>query len=237
MAKGFKHGSGGSSLNFKVVPYATEDELKSATPIENTIGVITDKNITGYYFATTQPDNMAEGEIWIITDKSSLVAFDVLKKDSVMVYPVSAKQMVSGALVNVTAKSYQNGEWNDWLYYIVNGSDSRITNIPQYASSQWTISDNGLTLTRNSGSQNSLGTTEDTFDLTGKTKFVLELTNTNRELWVGFCSATSNTSLATLKMTTGGTYTLDVSSINQVCRIRFDLEGSSSATIRKMYLE
>lgn len=110
---GFGHG-GGNALNFEVVSYATEELLTAAKPKENTIGVITDKKITGYHFSATQPESLAEGEVYFNVGTDSLVAFDALKKNTVMVYPVNAKQYVSGAWVDVTAKSYQNGAWVDW---------------------------------------------------------------------------------------------------------------------------
>lgn len=52
-----------------------------------------------------------EGTVWITTGISSHVAFNALKKNSVQVYPLSAKQYISGAWVDKTAKSYQGGEW------------------------------------------------------------------------------------------------------------------------------
>ena len=60
MAKGFKHGSGGTSLNFKVV-----GNPKPTSPKENTIWINTDVPITGYHFSATQPETMAEGMVHI----------------------------------------------------------------------------------------------------------------------------------------------------------------------------
>lgn len=55
-----------------------------------------------------------EGTVWITTGTSSPVAMNALKKNSITVYPISAKQYISGAWVDKTAKSYQNGAWVDW---------------------------------------------------------------------------------------------------------------------------
>lgn len=99
---------GGSSggLNFKVV-----GNPQPANPKENTIWLNTDVDITGYYFQAEQPE-MQPGEVWISTGKASQVAFNVLKKGTVMVYPLAAKQMLEdGTLVDVTAKIWQDGEW------------------------------------------------------------------------------------------------------------------------------
>ena len=102
-------GGGSGGLNFKVV-----GNPQPANPKENTIWLNTDVKITGCYFQAEQPDEMADGEVWISTGTGSHVAFNALKKDTIMVYPLKAKQYVSGAWVDVTAKIYQGGEWADW---------------------------------------------------------------------------------------------------------------------------
>jgi hypothetical protein len=120
MGKGFKHGASGAKkkeenpLNFELVAYPSEVELNVATPAENTIGVITQNPITGWYFSATQPENMKEGEVWISVGASSGVEFNALKEKMIMVYPASVKQWVNSKLNDVTAKSYKNGAWVEW---------------------------------------------------------------------------------------------------------------------------
>lgn len=111
-------GGGGAALNFDVKQYTTESQLSAARPKENTIGVITTTAITNWYFAAEQPENMVNGDVWFPTGTSSTVAFNALKKNAVQVYPLSAKQMVSGALVDKIAKSYQGGKWVDLSLYL-----------------------------------------------------------------------------------------------------------------------
>lgn len=106
----FNMTGGGNPLNFKVVGGATEP----SNPKENTIWVNTDKEITGWHFASEQPEDMKEGEVWFQTGSYSPSEFNALKKNNVTVYPISAKQMVSGALKDVVAKTYQGGKWVDW---------------------------------------------------------------------------------------------------------------------------
>lgn len=98
-----------SELNFEVIGGTTEP----TNPKENTIWVNTDVEITGWYFSATQPENMAEGEVWFTTGDSSEVAFNALKKNTIQVSPSIVKQWVSGELKDVTAKSYQDGKWVD----------------------------------------------------------------------------------------------------------------------------
>lgn len=101
---------GGTSLNFKVIGNPQPETAK-----DNTIWVDTDAEITSWVFSATQPETAAEGMVWISTGTSSAVEFNALKKNGIMVYPIAAKQYVSGAWVDKTAKSYQNGKWVEWV--------------------------------------------------------------------------------------------------------------------------
>lgn len=56
----------------------------------------------------------ATGQVWIATGTTSPAEFNVLKKNSIHLYPMSAMQYVDGAWVSVTAKSYIGGEWVNW---------------------------------------------------------------------------------------------------------------------------
>lgn len=132
MAKGFKHGSGGIPLNFKVVCNPHPSTAK-----ENTIWVDTDK-INNYYFSATQPENMVEYDVWFRTVSSSAASFNALKKNGIQVYPISAMQYVSGALVDKTAKSYQRGEWVEWFTGVLFDNDNTATIV-----TQWDVFDNG----------------------------------------------------------------------------------------------
>ena len=157
MAKGFKHGAGGgTSLNFEVICNPQPETAK-----ENTIWVDTDK-INNYYFSATQPENMAEYDVWFSLDISSNVAFSATKKNSIMVYPLSAKQMVSGELVDKTAKSWQGGEWVDWIKYLYDAGNQFIDVTGGWegkhtisgsttSSSKLAVNDDHLTVTNLSG--------------------------------------------------------------------------------------
>mgnify|MGYP003303869401 CR=1 FL=1 len=111
-------GGGGTALNFRVVGGTTAP----SNPKENTIWVNTSTDITSWVFSATQP-TAASGRVWISVGTSSVVEFNALKKNGIQVYPISAKQYVSGVWVDKPAKSYQNGEWVEWITYLLNGSD------------------------------------------------------------------------------------------------------------------
>ena len=114
-------GGGGGGLNFKVIPNPMPRTAK-----ENTIWVDTDK-INNYYFLATQPENMVDYDVWFTVGTSSTVAFSATKKNPIMVYPLSAKQYVSGAWVDKTAMSYQNGEWVTWATVLYDNGDEKTT--------------------------------------------------------------------------------------------------------------
>lgn len=119
MAKGFKHGTSGSKspLNFQVKTYPSETELKADTPSENTVGVCTTTTVSSWIFSTTEPKTPEVGMVWICVDKSSPAEFNALKENALQVYPINAKQYVSGAWQKITAMSYQSGKWVTWLNY------------------------------------------------------------------------------------------------------------------------
>ena len=100
----------GASLNFEIVGAATAP----SNPKENTIWINTNTTITNWTFSATQPETAVEGMVWISVGASSPVAFNALKENVIQVYPISAKQFVSGEWVDVVAKSYQSNTWVDW---------------------------------------------------------------------------------------------------------------------------
>lgn len=102
-------GGGSGGLNFKIVGGTSTP----SSPKENTIWVKTER-IGAWYFSATKPDGLQEWDVWFQTGTESDFAFNALRKNAVQVYPLSAKQMVGGALVDVPAMSYQGGEWVQW---------------------------------------------------------------------------------------------------------------------------
>lgn len=105
---------GGSSLNYEVV----DGTSAPSSPSVNTIWINTSTAITSHIFSATQPTNPASGMVWIIVGASSTAAFSATEENPVMVYPLSAKQYISGAWVDKTAQSYQGGEWVGWVTFV-----------------------------------------------------------------------------------------------------------------------
>lgn len=111
MSEGFicRRGGGGGGLNFEVKAYAAAADLPY-TAKENTIAVITDAAIAGWIFSAAEPEGPVAGMVWFEVGTESEVAFNLLKKNAVYVYPMSCKQYVGGAWTNVEAYVYK-GEW------------------------------------------------------------------------------------------------------------------------------
>lgn len=100
-------------INYSVVG-GTEEP---ANPTENMIWVNTDQEITDYKLSKYEPKNSIEGMVWIYLDNTSNVYFYTLNingREFDEVYPILAKQYVSGTWLEKTAKSYRGGEWVDW---------------------------------------------------------------------------------------------------------------------------
>lgn len=101
----------GAGVNFKVVGGVTQP----TDPSENTIWVNTSVDISGWVFSASELAEPVEGLAWLETGAYSNVEFNALKKGDIRVYPLAAKQYVSGAWVEKSALSYQNGTWVAWL--------------------------------------------------------------------------------------------------------------------------
>ena len=101
-------GSGGASLNFKVVGGTTEP----VSPSENTIWVNTDIEITSWAFSIDAPDSPTAGMVWVKTGFGSSTPFNALKKNEVQVCPFSTQQYLNGAWADKTAMIYINGVWS-----------------------------------------------------------------------------------------------------------------------------
>lgn len=147
MAKGFKHGAGGTdALNFKVVGGTTQPE----NPKENTVWVNTDTAISGWVFSPEEPAEPAEGLVWIGLGTASPAPFNALKKGGLYCFPASCRQYAGGAWVNAEAYVYTDGAWVQFgsalpPYFYQNG-DAKIALL-----GDGTDADGYITLTAASG--------------------------------------------------------------------------------------
>ena len=228
-------GGGGTSLNFDVKAYATEEALLAATPKENTIGIITTNKITGWMFAAADPAEPVEGMVYITTGTKSDIAFNALKKNGIQVYPLSAKQYVSGALVDVTAMSYQGGEWVSWLpqnylYYegyeyddITGGWDGFVGYVGSsttYSLGTFTKKEKSIRIANISGAKTTVAAApKNTIDLTDVNTVVFNLVEVIENVDFFISTVRSNkfeaNSVATVKAYAGDkTVSIDVSTLS-----------------------
>lgn len=120
----FNTTGGANPLNFYVKTYPSEVELKADKPKENTNGVITTTTMTSWAFSATEPKEPEVGMVWIKVGTSSSAEFNALKKNTLQVYPVKAKQYESGKWADKPAYSYHSGEWGTLHTYIYKTGDN-----------------------------------------------------------------------------------------------------------------
>ena len=203
-----------------------------------------------------------EGTVWILTGTSSAAEFNALKKNSITVYPISAKQYVSGAWVTKTAKSYQDGAWTEWWNGVLFENADQYEDITggwvkgySYgnAGTTATIDDTGIKLSTVSGSQITVETAKKV-KLSGYSTLHANATVTSRTsssanyLWLA-CPESSgmalvdNTSILTktsTKVSALGEFelSLDVSAVDGECFVAFGASvGGMGVTVNKIWLE
>lgn len=251
----------GVQLNFDVVGGIEEP----TNPIENTIWVQTDAAIADWVFSVKEPEIPAEGMVWITTGASSTVEFNILKKNNIQVYPISAKQYVDGTWVDRDAVSYQGGEWAMWIAYLYKLGDEY-----KAFTDGWALSLNnggnthGESLSKKSDSMvfassyvsgshfaDGFLRANNTFDLTGVTQItaILKTASVSSNVPMFLCVAENDSyrqqydAVAKANISSGNTsVTLDVSALKGVYYVGIgagagSANGSSSVTIAEIYFE
>ena len=242
-------GGGGAALNFKVVPGLTQP----GTAAENTIWVKTER-IGAWYFSATQPEGMQEWDVWFPTGTESVVEFNALRKNAVQVYPLSANQYVSGALVGVDAMSYQDGEWVEWsppgaLYWrgnqctdVTGGWAIRKTNGSNLSQPTCTFGTDTIKITSASGSKSGVLSTSNKIDLKNAKTLIVDIVNTTNTyivLYVGSAINDTEGSAATKTVNATGIFELDVSGVSGSYYVGFYIrtDAAIDAEIGEVYYE
>ena len=122
-------GGGSGGLNFSVKSYGEGVKIPSYAN-ENTIAVITNTEISGWQFSSTEPSDVDEGFLWIYSGASGSVRFNALKKNSIVIFPGSTLQFVGGSWSYVDAYIFQDGKWVQFAmawngYYFENGDQHK----------------------------------------------------------------------------------------------------------------
>lgn len=255
----------GAGLNFSVYGYESEEKLLSDTPGENIIGIITDTTITSWIFSAEQPQEVADGLVWIKTGSSGEAAFNALKKNGIYVYPISANQYISGAWVSVTAKSFIGEAWTEWLTYLYNKGDKCLSLIGDWVSEDIpfksgasagsgraykpTYNEDNMSVNGYGGSWSGIMRTQNKINLKNyKTlkligSFPIRTTYQNCiYVWTDIGSTAQQNVVASFDgtgpaNTTIETVTVDVSSVTESCYIGFAGYGNGPIVVREFYLE
>lgn len=174
-----------------------------------------------------------EGTVWIQTGTTSTVEMNVLKKNSIQVCPLTAKQYVGGAWALKDAETYQGGKWNDWAYWIIgNGADGLgITGgFTSNYENQWSFADDGsLTFYKDIDNMYSSFNvpSKRTFDVTNYNSMTIKVSSFSRNASYIGVNAPSNLgkdSTCRVKISAAGTYTLDISAISGEVHLQADLD-------------
>ena len=216
---------GAAGLNFEVFGGTS----KPTNPKENTIWVNTNTDISEWVFSSEQPKKPVKGMVWFQTGTSATTAFNALKKNSVMVYPLYAKQYVDGAWVDRTAKSYQNGDWVEWLTDFIlvdtNGVRDGYTKLGA-TNTTCTVNSNNIVVKYSGGNGSTAHFSWADIDVTEYK--VLEFTLTG----VSFIGSSKTIKFyvddaASVNSTADGTYGLDISKVSGFQKVGFDSQGAS----------
>lgn len=199
----------GAALNFKVIGYTSEESLEASKPSNNAIGIITDITITGWYFGPVAPQNPVAGMVWIKTGDSSDVSFNALKRNGIVICPVTAYQYRSYNWYEVEAKTYQNGAWREWgpsvLYLYNNGDEcSEVTG----GLKKQEYSDYMIVMTAKS------------IDISKYKTLEVNVNRLSGELYFGF-GRTLTEALVEWKISTTGVFRQDISSLSGSVYIGF----------------
>lgn len=243
MGHGFKSGGGGggASLNFKILDGITQP----TNTRENTIWVNTAEGITGYSFSATEPENPAEGMLWIENGTTSTVAFNAIKKESIMVYPLSAKQYVSGEWISLGAYIYQDGEWvqfsSEWSGELFDNGDQFAT-----VTGGWVHSGGdaiGTTLNGSGGGATTFGSnvyTANAIDVTNYNTLCINFNHINYRATIAVSTDTNfGSNVDYTRCESAGIHTMDISGVTGSVHVLI-LAGTgagSSFTADKVWLE
>ena len=208
--------TGGANLNFSVNAYHSADAFPSVTS-ENAIGVITNVDIATYVFCQEEPAQAQNGVVWFKTGVSSAVEFDAISENTIMVYPLSAKQYIDGAWVHLPAKIYKSGEWVDWWTGVLfDNGDQCVEH-----TGGWSNSTNTTSLSQGVYSSLNYSTpvsTNNKIDLTAWNTLNITLSSVTTQMQFGISNVANVTSGSQFILSSVqnkyGTYSIDLSSVS-----------------------
>lgn len=237
-------GSGGAPLNFNVVGGLTQP----ADPKENTIWVRTSTNVSSWTLASTAPSSPESGMVWIEISLPGTRVFNALKKNGIMLCPVSAWQYLSGKWTELTAKIYQGGVWKTWFTYLYDKGDECTALTGGWNAYAYKTSTSGSTATKptvtkgstsikiafsSSGTRAGALFTEKTVDLTNIATLEIDVIDVDSKadtVFLGITADKKNNYSPTARKTIyeKGTAILDVSEFTGSYYVYVSMQGAST---------
>ena len=240
-------GGGGAALNFTVVPGLTQP----GTASENTIWVKTER-IGSWYFSATQPEGLQEWDVWFQTGTESDAEFNALRKNGLQVYPISAKQYASGALVDVTATIYQDGAWCELIptgaLYWKGDNLADVTGGWQFGEGRssgggvGTYEDNGNSVTLKTASGSKATTmqmcTKNKINFSGYNRLKVDLSEASQYTWLKYGNSVQMADGVGRSGTLGaGVHELDISGQTGSFYVAVEAYSGGVATVVRVWLE
>lgn len=101
-----------SNLNFRVYSAAT----LPTSGKENDIVIISETPMENWILSPDKPEGAprTDGDVWIQYSVTG-ATFNILKNGTMKIKCTSVQQYINGIWKEVTANSYQNGEWVNWI--------------------------------------------------------------------------------------------------------------------------
>ena len=170
------------------------------------------------------PTYNIDNKVWIKSGEISTVSFNALKKNGIIIYPLCAKQYIDGTWVGKTAKSYQEGEWVEWMNDFIlvdtNGVREGYTATGSNSTTV-TVNANDITVYHDGGNGSTAKFNWADIDVTeyGIMEFTISGSGTIITFFVG--------SAATTTVTTTGTYEVDISQVSGAQQIGFNSQTAS----------
>lgn len=104
-----RRGSGGEGTLLKVIAYPTGTDISTVSGTDGLVAVITDTVITSWVLSPNVPVEPIAGMVWIKDEDEN--GINIIKKNTIEVFPSWCMQYVDGIWTNVDAHIYKDGEW------------------------------------------------------------------------------------------------------------------------------
>lgn len=246
-----RRGGAGGGLNFKVLGGTT----RPTNPKENTIWVNTPNEITGWALSPFDPENPIDGMVWVeLVSENKSTPFNALSKNvqGIWVYPDSSKQYIGGEWIVFETKIYQNNDWVDLAFWLLDGDDQYTENSGGWQINFGGISSAGIRCTPNPNAATNpknLLMTNQQIDFTPYNTLAVHIVENKLNDWfgIGVGSSTSRISSSAAppyaerwdRNRSTGWYTLPIDTVDRAGYVMMGGDGSSGTytLVDKVYLK